>query len=265
MRKCKICNSNVESIFSEQLLNKYLAEYFKCSKCGFIQLYNPFWLNEAYESAITNTDIGLLSRNSLLTDISSAIIKVLFNTNKPFLDYAGGYGVFVRNMRDRGYDFYRKDPYCENIFAKSFDYEKDNGDFEVVTAFEVFEHLDNPLEEINKMMQMGKSVLFSTELVPNNGVLSANDWWYIMPETGQHIAFYTISSLEEIAKIYSCNLYSNKKNIHLLTPKKINKFIFKVLTNYRFTHFFSFLFTKNSLLMDDYYKIKVQATNIYNI
>jgi hypothetical protein len=262
MEKCKICSSEVKSVFSARLLNKYTEEYFKCNKCGFIQLYNPYWLNEAYESAITNTDIGLLSRNLFLTNIASAIIKVLFKSQQSFLDYAGGYGVFVRNMRDRGYDFYRKDPYCENIFAKSFDYEGEKGDFELVTAFEVFEHLDQPLEEIDKIMNLGKSLLFSTELVPDKNKLeSANDWWYIMPETGQHIAFYTYSSLEEIAKRYSCNLYSNRTNIHLLTPRKISPIVFKALTNRYITNFGSFLFTSRSLLMDDYYKLK-QATNI---
>jgi len=31
--------------------------------------------------------------------------------------------VYVRLMRDEGYNFYRQDVYCENIFAKSFDVE----------------------------------------------------------------------------------------------------------------------------------------------
>lgn len=96
-------------------------------------------------------------------------------------------------MKDVSFDFYRKDLYCENIFAKTFDCESDEGDFEVVTAFEVFEHLDNPLEEISKIMQMGKSVLFSTELIPfdSNDIKLMKDLWYFMPESGQHIVLYS--------------------------------------------------------------------------
>jgi len=151
MKNCKICSSITENVFSKKILGKYDIDYFKCTQCEFIQIYDAFWLTEAYESAISSFDIGLLSRNNLLTNVSSALIKTFFNGEKTFLDYAGGYGVFVRNMRDAGYDFYRKDLYCENIFAKTFDYENDEGNFEVVTAFEVFEHLDNPLEEIDKI------------------------------------------------------------------------------------------------------------------
>lgn len=256
MKNCKICSSEAKSIFTEKVLTKYNADYYKCSKCGFIQLYDTFWLNEAYESAITSTDIGLLSRNYSLSNTTAVITNFFFNSTKSFLDYAGGYGVLVRLMRDKGYDFYRKDPYCENIFAKEFDCEQNNGDFELITAFEVFEHLEFPLEEIDKMLQLGKSLLFSTYLVPVTPLNSSKDWWYIMPETGQHIAFYTIEALEVIAKKYSYNLYSNRRNIHLLTPKKINNWIFKILTINRIMDFFSLLFKRDSLLEGDYQMIK---------
>ncbi len=39
----------------------------------------------------------------------------------PFLDYAGGYGVFTRLMRDIGFDFYWHDPYTQNLFANGFE------------------------------------------------------------------------------------------------------------------------------------------------
>jgi hypothetical protein len=38
--------------------------------------------------------------------------------NGTFVDIGGGYGLLTRLMRDRGFDFYWKDPHCENIFAK---------------------------------------------------------------------------------------------------------------------------------------------------
>jgi hypothetical protein len=57
---------------------------------------------------------------------------------RPVASSIGGYGMFVRLMRDGGFDFHREDPLCDNLFAQGFD-RQDDGTFELVTAFEVFE------------------------------------------------------------------------------------------------------------------------------
>ncbi len=50
--------------------------------------------------------------------------------------------MFVRLMRDNGFDFYRSDRQCENLFAKGFEASLDvSPSYELLTAFEVFEHL----------------------------------------------------------------------------------------------------------------------------
>lgn len=221
---CKICDSNSTKIFSGKILNKYRIDYFQCNDCHFIQTENPYWLNESYSSAIASTDIGLVSRNISFQNITSWIIKSYFDYKSKFLDYAGGYGLFVRLMRDKGFDFYRQDIYCENHFAKYFDISEQNGitKFELVTAFEVFEHLVNPIEEISKIFESSDVIFFSTQLQPLNKMNSTADWWYFAEETGQHISFYTIKSLEIVAKKMNCNLYSNNINLHILTKKRLN-------------------------------------------
>jgi hypothetical protein len=75
--------------------------------------------------------------------------------------------------------------------------------------------------EIEKMLSHGKSILFSTELIPINNKEIEN-WWYILPETGQHIAFYTHKSFLFIAEKYQLNFYTNGKDLHLLTSNKFN-------------------------------------------
>lgn len=221
---CKICNSNSTKIFSGKILNKYSIDYFQCDNCHFIQTEKPYWLNESYSSAIASTDIGLLSRNISFQNITSRIIKSHFDYNSKFLDYAGGYGIFVRLMRDKGFDFYRQDIYCENLFAKYFDISEQNAvtKFELVTAFEVFEHLVNPIEEIGKIFESSDVILFSTELQPQNKMNSTADWWYFAEETGQHISFYTLKSFEIIAKKMNCELYSNNINLHILSKRRLN-------------------------------------------
>lgn len=220
---CKICGSNSTKIFSGKILNKYIIDYFQCDICCFIQTECPYWLNESYSSAIASTDIGLVSRNLNFQNSTTWIIKKYFDYKAKFLDYAGGYGLFVRLMRDSGFDFYRQDMYCENLFAKYFDISdyNENINFELITAFEVFEHLVDPIEEIKKILAFSDSIIFSTELQPQNKMNSTEDWWYFAKETGQHISFYTTKSLEVIAKKMNFYFYSNNRNLHIFTKKEL--------------------------------------------
>ena len=202
---------------------KYDVTYHQCESCRFIQTEQPYWLNEAYSSAITHLDIGLLSRNLYLMNEIPRLIDGLFPESKRYLDFGGGYGVFVRLMRDLGYDFYRFDTYCDNIFADFFDI-KDTTvkKFDIVTSFEVFEHLEFPLEEIQKKFEFGDTIIFSTVLIPEQQQ-DFQKWWYVSPETGQHIAFYDKRTFDEIAKHFSCNYYSNGSNLHILTKKQLDR------------------------------------------
>lgn len=229
---CKICSATSNKLFNAQILNKYKAAYFQCSTCGFIQTETPYWINEAYKSAITSLDIGLVARNLSLSVKTAAILTTYFDKNDTYLDYGGGYGLFVRLMRDKGFNYYREDRYCENLFAQHFDIndladtQKDN--FALLSTFEVFEHLIDPLTEIEKMFTYSPNILFSTELQPQKTYQNADDWWYFSPETGQHIAFYTQLALEEIARKFNKNVYSDGISLHLLADKSINKSLEKV-------------------------------------
>ncbi|HEY3390891.1 MAG TPA: methyltransferase domain-containing protein, partial [Prolixibacteraceae bacterium] len=132
------------------ILQKYRVQYFICSNCGFVQTEKPYWLSEAYSESIARSDLGLISRNIKVSNISAVMISAFFNSQAEFLDYGGGNGMFVRLMRDKGLNFYWQDLYTQNQFARGFEI-KDNVRFELVTAFEVFEHLEDPLVEIEKM------------------------------------------------------------------------------------------------------------------
>lgn len=219
MVNCKICKSNSIEIFNTTVLNKHLAKYFKCPSCGFIQTEEPYWLSEAYNSAISTLDTGLADRNISLSKRFEQILDKSFDINAKFLDYAGGYGLFVRLMRDKGYDFWWYDKYCNNIFSQDFCYKELESTFECITAIEVFEHLEEPHEFVKDLFQYTDSILFTTQLIPSNEIHSADDWWYFTPITGQHISFYSPESLTIIAKENDANIYTDNTNIHLLTKK----------------------------------------------
>lgn len=174
-----------------------------------MQTEKPYWLSEAYGEAITKQDVGLVRRNINLSTIIKNIIIRNFDVGGRYIDWGGGYGLFTRLMRDIGFDFHHKDDFCKNIFAQSFEA---TGRFEVLTNFEVLEHLENPLEEFEKMFAYSDTLIFTEELIPKNVL----DWWYIAPEHGQHVSFYSKKALEFIANKFGAKLYS-RENIHCLT------------------------------------------------
>ncbi|MBD2490177.1 glycosyltransferase [Aulosira sp. FACHB-615] len=230
--KCKICNSNSHFFGKNLLLNKYNVNYFQCSNCGFVQTEEPYWLEEAYSDVIGKSDSGLLFRNQYCSQKAYQIIFNIFNHQSRFLDYGAGYGLFVRMMRDSGFDFYWLDKFCNNIFAKGYT-TNGNESYELVTAFEVFEHFVNPIEEIENILKFSRNILFSTEILPINNP-KPDEWWYYVPQEGQHTSIYTLKSLEIIADKYNLNFYSsnisyNGITLHLLTENKLVPNVFNNL------------------------------------
>lgn len=227
---CKICSSESEYIFSSVIRNRYKIKYYFCNNCGFLQTEDPFWLDEAYRESINLSDTGLIQRNILFSKITTDLIYLFIGSDKKYLDYAGGYGIFTRIMRDIGFDYYWDDIYTTNLFSKGFEYKKEIGEISLITSFESFEHFVNPIKEIEKMLEISSNIFFSTEIIPNI-VPKPYEWSYYGLSHGQHISFYSLKSLELISKKYKLNLYSNKVNLHLLTKKKINPLLFKIIIN----------------------------------
>lgn len=225
---CRICSSDTKIAFREEVLNKHNVVYFQCNHCGYLFTEEPYWLNEAYESAINISDTGIIFRNTQFSKICSVIIDLYFNRNGKFLDYAGGYGLFTRMMRDIGFDFYWIDKYSENLLARGFEYDENQKDnLEVVTAFEVFEHFVDPVKEFENILHYGKNIIFSTELLPNP-IPKPADWWYYGFTHGQHVSFYSKKSLMILGKKYGLNFYS-MKGIHFFTEKKLNGRVLRLL------------------------------------
>jgi len=128
------------------VLSKYDCGFYFCDDCGVLQAENPHWLEEAYASPIASADTGVLWRNLYLAQLTSVVLYFLFDRRGRFLDAAGGYGIFTRLMRDIGFDFYWTDKYSPNLTARGFEAEAGPGaPYTAVTAFEVMEHLPDPV------------------------------------------------------------------------------------------------------------------------
>ncbi|WP_182869708.1 class I SAM-dependent methyltransferase [Rhodopirellula sp. JC639] len=230
--KSRLTGGPCSRLFTAKILGRYDVVYHRCDQTGFIQTEQPYWLDEAYRQVIADLDIGLLQRNADKVDLACDLLPQICPDGQRLLDYAGGYGVFTRLMRDRGFPFCHTDAYCECLFAKGFEVDLANIDrqeierqqsFDCVTAWEVFEHLEDPLGTFDQLLGLGKSLLFSTVLVPDPPPKSADQWWYFLPETGQHISFYTQPALQYVADRFGVSLYSDSAANHLMTHEPLGR------------------------------------------
>jgi hypothetical protein len=203
--KCLICNQDSKSIFSATIRAQYSITYFYCRNCGFLQTEYPYWLAEAYREPINPQDTGYLSRNIGVAHKISIFLLLSFGSSAHFLDYAGGYGVFVRLMRDKGFNFYWQDKYTENIFAKGFHRDAAQDELAAITSLESLEHFPNPMEELEYIFSLTSTFIFTTELLSKE-VPAPGKWQYYGLEHGQHISFYSSETLRYIASHFEARL-----------------------------------------------------------
>jgi hypothetical protein len=222
MVNCKICNSKSELFLNSYIFDtSFLIDYFKCSHCGFLQTQEPTWLDKSYSEAITSLDIGLLNRNINFSNLTEQLLLTFFIESKSYLDFGAGYGVFVRMMRDKGFDFKWYDTHCDNLFAKHFEEFDLLKKFDIITAFEVFEHLPHPLEQLTPLLQNSDTLIFST-FTNYQSQKDFDNWWYRAPLSGQHVSFYTSKSLQILAEKFNKYFYTNNLDFHFISSKKIN-------------------------------------------
>ena len=216
--ECKICGQLSNYAFNAEILSKYTINYYQCPNCEFVQTESPFWLQEAYDSPMNFTDTGIMVRNQRFSRITASLIVLFFDTKAKFLDFAGGYGIFSRIMRDMGFDFYWDDPYTKNLLSRGFERSEQHS-YQAVTTFESFEHFLDPITEIENILSISDTIIFSTEPI-SFPLPTKDDWWYYAFEHGQHIAFYSPKTFQHIAQKLQLH-YFNIGNMHLLTKKKL--------------------------------------------
>lgn len=253
--QCSVCGESSKIAFAGKILKTYQVNYYRCENCDFLQTEKPYWLEEAYASAISDLDLGPVNRAVRGARVVEGLIVSSLDPNASFIDWGGGYGVFTRLMRDLGYDFYWRDPFCQNLFAKHFVASLDR-QYEALTCFEVFEHLDMPMGEIAKMAALTRNIIFTT-LIPPLDIKQQEDWWYFAPEHGQHIAFYSLKALNWIANEIGLILSTDGSGLHMFSESPISPTLFKIIARNRRTagmlrRLGRRKLQKGSLLMDDF-------------
>lgn len=206
--------------FTKLILGKHTVGFFKCSNCGQVQTELPYWLEETYRDSGSPLDVGMADRCVWTAQTTVALARRLrIGPEEPCLDWGAGTGLLVRLCRDHGLNFFYADPFAENVFARGFEVNEagPHPAWACVTAFEVAEHLPDPLNNFGELFRLAPHcILFSTLLYLGQ----PPDWWYFV-ESGQHVAFYTRRSLEFIAGHYGYHLASNDCDLHLFSRERV--------------------------------------------
>ncbi len=217
---CRVCSTAAQPFFTKLILHQHQVAYFKCPSCGHVQTEQPYWLEEAYRGAPTRLDVGMADRCIWTAQTTVALAhKLGIGPDEPCLDWGGGTGLFVRLCRDYGMNYFYTDPYAVNVFAAGFEWDqkREHPRWACMSAFEVAEHLPNPLADFGGLFRLApQHILFSTLLYAGQ----AEDWWYFT-NNGQHVAYYTRASLEFIARHYGYQLASNDCDLHLFSRERV--------------------------------------------
>jgi 2-polyprenyl-3-methyl-5-hydroxy-6-metoxy-1,4-benzoquinol methylase len=197
-QNCRLCGALLSNRFSLKVLGKHNVQYYQCINCHSLQTENPYWLDEAYgENNLSNADTGAAQRNLHNLAACYTISKLL--NAKNVIDIGGGDGLLCRMLRDHKINAYVKDKYAQPAYAQGFT----DQDFDVpdlLTGFEVIEHYPNPTIDLGELFSYKPNALMlSTAIYEGEN----KDWWYLAPESGQHVFFYTKKAIKIIANRYN--------------------------------------------------------------
>lgn len=224
---CKVCNSKAPivglvdfsrcglDVMSKKKVTPYSGVpiyYYECEACGFVfSRALDRWTDEQFAEYIYNEEYALHDpdyievRPKVQAEIISSFPSEIRNLT--ILDFGSGLGILERELKNRGFkhvDSY--DPFTNK--NKLF---LDQQKYDIVFAFEVFEHHPNPIdlfEQIRGCLKPNGVLIFST-LTINKQVTQEglSNWWYCTPRNG-HISFYSVKTLLQLANMYKFECFA---------------------------------------------------------
>jgi hypothetical protein len=195
--ECRLCSGLLTSQFKLLVLQKYEVQYSLCTDCQSLQTELPYWLDEAYKNNnLSNLDTGAAQRN--INNLAACYwISKLFNIQN-VIDIGGGDGLLCRLLRDFEINCFVTDKYATSTYAQG--YTQPNFETpDLVIGFEMLEHLPNPSTDLDILFKTQPKTLLLSTLIYNG---QPQHWWYLSPEAGQHVFFYSQQALNLIAKKY---------------------------------------------------------------
>jgi 2-polyprenyl-3-methyl-5-hydroxy-6-metoxy-1,4-benzoquinol methylase len=206
-QRCLVCHSDELTTLSDYKK----AHLVKCDCCGFVFSQGIPTMKELEDH------YGQYGRNDFLSPITIKRYNELLDSFEPFrktgkiLDVGCGIGYFLEVAKQRNWDVYGTEFTNEAVViceSKGINVKKgvldvsnyENESFDIITSFEVIEHINNPREELtnfNKLLRKGGVVYITT---PNfNSLLRyrlKSDYNVIVyPE---HLSYYSPKTLTNV-------------------------------------------------------------------
>jgi len=192
--------------------------YHRCQSCFFVYAREfQAWSGDEFAAHIYNdayieVDPDFVSKRPLG---NAQFIESLFGEHKGLirhLDFGGGNGLLSRSLVQAGWQSTSYDPYAGDAVPLA-----SLGKFDLITAFEVFEHVADVQDLMDRLgALMGEqcvlifSTLLSDEHLQPNGRL---DWWYASPRNG-HISLFSKQSLVALATSRGVDFGSFNPGLH---------------------------------------------------
>jgi SAM-dependent methyltransferase len=177
----------------------YGIDYHLCDSCGFC--FSPeirTWGFEEFEQRIYNDGYEQVDPDYKYDRPmnNAKSIEQAFGKSRQsisHLDYGGGSGLLSATLRESGWMSKSFDPFVDRNLSVD-----ELGKFDLITAFEVFEHvpdIDQLMGDLEMLCKPNGLILFSTLLSDGNISRSRKlDWWYASPRNG-HISLFSQKSL----------------------------------------------------------------------
>ncbi len=193
--------------------------YALCPDCRFC--FAPemcSWPLERFETMIYNHDYRLVDPEyaEIRPGGNATTMLRLFPNLPPtvrHLDFGGGNGRLSQLLSAAGWNSLSYDPFDDRSATPDT-----LGTFELITAFEVFEHVPDVrhlLASLHKLSARNGIILFSTLLSDGNIEPGKRlDWWYASPRNG-HISLFSRKSLALLAGKYGFQSGSFSEGFHM--------------------------------------------------
>jgi len=225
---CQICGGAPRTIFLKER-NVSCGDYFEgrrlyesnlgdfalleCTVCGFG--YFPemqSWPEEKYRTEIYNDDYHLC--DPPFADSRPRKLAAWLGDNlQPcdLIDFGGGEGKLADLLAEKGFAARSYDPfYGDPNFP--------DGNADVVTAFEVVEHVPDQrqlFKSLSSLCRPDGIIVFSTSLKRK---VMTDDWWYASARNG-HVSFHTAESLARLMAHFGLASVSLSQELHVAAPQ----------------------------------------------